>query len=164
MKITIRKAVADDAYAYTDCFISCLQTAYKGIASDKFLSNLLINREKRIKKFLRNLSNPNLETYCVILKNQMIGFLAIHKTDGEIWAIYLLEEFQCKGYGKEMLKFAISELEQIGHKEISLWVFEKNIRARCFYEKNGFNFDGTKRENDKYGKLLVQLRYTLNIT
>jgi ribosomal protein S18 acetylase RimI-like enzyme len=163
MGITIRKASPEDAYDYTDCFISCLQTAYKGIVSDDFLSNMLVQREQRIEKFRKNLTNPDIETYCVIFENEMIGFLAIHKKDGEIWAIYLIEEFRCKGYGKEMLDFAISELKCIGHKKISLWVFEKNNRARRFYEKNGLSFDGTKRENDNYGKMLVQLRYALSL-
>ena len=92
----------------------------------------------------------------------MIGFLTIHKKDGEIWAIYLLEEFRSKGYGKEILNFAITELKSIGHKTIVLWVFEENHKARRFYEKNGLRFDGTKRENDRYGKMLVQIRYELS--
>jgi ribosomal protein S18 acetylase RimI-like enzyme len=60
-----------------------------------------------------------------------------------------------------MLDFAISELKHAKQKEIFLWVFEENIEARRFYEKNNFSFDGTKREV-KYGKPLVQLRYVLN--
>ena len=161
MKITIRKALPEDDYDYADCVISCWQTAYKGIVSDDFLNSMLIEREQLAERFRKNLTNTDLETYCVIFENKMIGFLVIHKNDGEIWAIYLIEEFRSKGYGKEMLDFAISELKRIGHKKISLWVFEENNRARQFYEKNGFNFDGTKRENDKYGKMLVQLRYML---
>jgi len=43
-----------------------------------------------------------------------------------------------------------------------LWVLEGNNRARQFYEKNGFYFDGTIRERE-YGKLLVQLKYVLRL-
>ena len=161
MKITIRKALPEDAYEYTSCFISCLQTAYKGIASDAFLKNLSAEKEQRIEKFLKNLTNPDIETYCAIFENKMIGFLAIHKKDGEIWAVYLLEEFRSRGYGKELLEFAIGEFKCIGHKRITLWVFEKNNRARRFYEKNGFFFDNIKKETTNYGTLLVQLQYTL---
>ena len=162
MNITIRKALLEDVYDFTDCMISCLQTAYKGIASDNYLDNLLAEREERAERFLKNLKNPDLETYCVILENKMIGFLTIHKKDGEIWAIYLLEESRSKGYGKEILNFAITELKSIGNKTIVLWVFEENHKARRFYEKNGLRFDGTKRENDRYGKMLIQIRYELS--
>ena len=163
MKITIRKALLADAYDYTDCSISCFQTAYKGIASDEFLNNLPNEREQRVEKFRKTLTDPDIETYCVIFENEIIGFLVIHEKDSCIWAIYLLEEYRSMGNGKEMLDFAIGNLKCIGHKNITLWVLEKNIRARRFYEKNGFSFDGTKRENAKYGNLLVQLRYALNI-
>ncbi len=43
-----------------------------------------------------------------------------------------------------------------------LWVLEKNNKVRRCYEKHGFRFDGTKREVT-YGKLLVQLRYVLDL-
>ena len=163
MQITIRKALSDDAYDYTDCFIRCLQTAYKGIASDEFLNNLSVQREQRVQRFRESLTNTDLDLYCVKSDNEMIGFLTIHRKDAEIWAIYLLEEFRSKGSGKEMLDFAIGELKNIGHKNITLWVFEKNNGARRFYEKNGFCFDGTKRETTNYGGLLVQLRYALTL-
>ena len=163
MKLIIRKATVEDAYNYTDCLISCLQTAYKGIASDEFLSNMLEERDRRAEKFIRNLENPALETFLAILEGDIIGFLTFHKSDGEIWALYLLEGFRRKAYGKEMLDFATNELKQIGHEQITLWVLEKNTDARRFYEKNGFMFDGTKRENDNYGNMLVQLRYSRNL-
>ena len=163
MKITIRKALPEDDYKYTDCFISCLQTAYRDIMSDDFLNNLAAQKEQQIEKFRKNLENPNLEIYCIILENKMIGFLTIHKTDGEIWAVYLLEEFRSKGYGEEILKFAVEQLKRIGHHKITLWVLALNNGARKFYEKNGFTFDGTKRENANYGKTLVQLRYAVNL-
>ncbi|MHC1696148.1 MAG: GNAT family N-acetyltransferase [Eubacteriales bacterium] len=162
MSISIRKALDDDAYNYTDCLISCLQTAYRDIASDAFLDNLILEREQRVDKFKRTLSNPDIETYCVIFDKKIIGFITIHIRDGEIWAVYLLEEFRCKGYGIQMLDFAINKLKRIGHKKVSLWVFEKNHKARRFYERNGLSFSGTKRENNKYGKLLEQLKYTMD--
>jgi ribosomal protein S18 acetylase RimI-like enzyme len=94
---------------------------------------------------------------------RMIGFIIINKNyEVQIWAIYLIEEFRGKGYGKEMLDFAINELKKMNHKEIYLWVFEENIRARKFYKKHNFNFDGIKREIN-YGKPLIELRYVLNI-
>ena len=66
----------------------------------------------------------------------MIGFIIIEPCIGEIWAIYLSEEFWGSGYGKEMLDFSVSKLEQAGHNDIFLWVFKDNGRARRFYEKN----------------------------
>ncbi|WP_461257542.1 GNAT family N-acetyltransferase, partial [Treponema sp. R80B11-R83G3] len=75
----------------------------------------------------------------------MIGFIIINSPNkdksgiGEIWAIYLLEEFCGKNYGKKLLDFAVNELISMGQKEICLWVFEENHRARHFYERNNFS-------------------------
>lgn len=169
MEINIRKALPEDAYNYTDCHISCFQSAYKGIVPDEYLKNMLAEKEQRVEKYKKSLTDPgNCEYYCVVYTKRMLGFLIINKSRnedksgiGEIWAIYLIEEFRGKGHGKEMLNFAINELKRVEQKEIFLWVFEENIRARRFYEKHNFSFDGIKREV-KYGKPLVQLRYVLN--
>ena len=47
MEITIRRALPEDAFAYTTCVISCLQTAYKGIMADEYLSSLEAERENK---------------------------------------------------------------------------------------------------------------------
>ena len=59
-----------------------------------------------------------------------------------------------------MLDFEINELKRFGCKEIFLWVFEENYKARRFYEKHGFRFSGTTREKT-YGISLVQCEYVL---
>ena len=170
MEITIRKALPEDADIYTVCHISCFQSAYKGIVPDEYLDNMSAEKEQRFERYKKTLTDPgDCEYYCVMHEERMIGWLIINKSHDEdktgiceIWAIYLMEEFWGKGYGKEMLDFAINELKRVEPKEIFLWVFEENNRARRFYEKYGFGFDGTKREV-KYGKPLVQLRYVLDL-
>jgi len=119
-----------------------------------------------VKKYRKALTDPGgCEYYCAMYGENMIGFLIIDKDhDENFWAIYLIEEFCGKNYGKKILGFAIKELKCEGHEKICLWVFEKNNRARKFYEKQGFNFDGTKRIVDKYGGVpLVELKYVLNL-
>jgi len=162
MEIIIRKALPEDAYELTVCHISCFRSAYRGIVPDEFLENMLAEKEQRVERYKKSLIDPgDCEYYCVIYAEKIVGFLIIHKKDGEIWAIYLIEEFRNKGYGKAMLAFALNELNHIGHKEIFLWVFEENTGARRFYEKHNLNFNGTKREVNSYGRPLIQLRYVL---
>jgi len=52
-------------------------------------------------------------------------------------------------------------LKSMGYREIILWTFEENKRARYFYEKYGFVLDGAKKEMNK-GKALVAVRYVYN--
>jgi len=167
MGITIRKAMSEDAYDYAVCHISCWQSAYKGIVPDEFLENMLAKKDQQVEKYKKTLTDPgDCEYYCVMYTERMIGWLIINQSRdenksgiGEIWAIYLIEEFWGRGYGKAMLDFAVQELRSAKCKEIFLWVFEENNRARRFYEKHNFCFDGIKREVNWYGKPLVQLKY-----
>ena len=165
MGIIIRKALPEDADDYTSCFISSWQSAYKGIVPEDYLNDMPKNKElsEKNKKFL---TDPGgCECFCVIHGDKMIGFLTINKADSvNFWAVYLIEAFWGKGYGKIVLDFAINELKRAGQKSVSLWVFEENNRARRFYEKHGFSLDGTKRVIDRYGGVpLVQLKYALDL-
>lgn len=164
MGITIRMALPEDAYNFTDCHISIWQSAYKGIVPNEYLNNMSNEVEQRVENYVNTLTNPDkCEYYCVMLSEKMIGFIIIELITGEIWAIYLSKEFWGSGYGKEMLDFSVRALEQVGHNEISLWVFENNSRARRFYDKNGFVYKGAKREVNWYGGVpLVQLKYVRN--
>ena len=57
--------------------------------------------------------------------------------EGEIYAIYLLEDFQRIGLGRRLFQSAAKRLLDDGIKSMLLWVFEENHRARRFYESLG---------------------------
>ena len=71
----------------------------------------------------------------------------------EIIAIHSLPESWGTGLGKAMLTEA---LRQIGEKPVYLWAFKENSRARRFYEKHGFCWDGSERTSDFDGALEVR--------
>ena len=72
------------------------------------------------------------------------GMLAWKNDDdsAEIIAIHSLPESWGTGLGHAMLEAA---LKQIGEKTVYLWAFQENYRARRFYEKHGFFWDGAER-------------------
>ena len=47
-------------------------------------------------------------------------------------------------------------LNQIGNQPVFLWAFKENKRARRFYEKHGFHWDGTERVSEFDGALEVR--------
>lgn len=57
----------------------------------------------------------------------------------ELWLIYLLASEQGSGAGQSLLDAVV------GSDAASLWVLEDNPRARAFYSRNGFRFDGTRK-------------------
>ncbi len=62
-----------------------------------------------------------------------------------------------------MMGYAVDALTAMGHREIVLWAPEENRRARRFYERYGFVFDGAKKEIEIGGKALTEVRYTLTV-
>ena len=73
----------------------------------------------------------------------------------EIIALHTLPESHGSGLGRELLTTA---LRQIGDRPAFLWAFAENARARRFYEKNGFHFNGSQRVSEFDGA--VEVRYT----
>ena len=94
------------------------------------------------------------------LMGENSGMLAWqHTEDGaEIIAIHSLPESWGTGLGHAMLEEA---LNQIGNQPVFLWAFKENKRARRFYEKHGFRWDGSERVSEFDGAL--EVRYVKEI-
>lgn len=71
----------------------------------------------------------------------------------ELICIHSLRDKWHKGYGSMMMGHILNEIRQAGYSEVILWVFEKNLRARGFYEKHGFSV--TKQKNQSHGAMEV---------
>lgn len=63
---------------------------------------------------------------------------------GEVFALYVLEEYHGRGVGYALMNAALARLS--GYKRIAVWVLKGNDRAIRFYERYGFRFDGTESE------------------
>lgn len=93
------------------------------------------------------------------LMGENSGMLAWQQTEegAEIIAIHSLPESIGTGLGHAMLTEA---LNQIGNQPAFLWAFKENTRARRFYEKHGFHWDGSERVSEFDGAL--EVRYVQN--
>jgi len=170
MKIEIRRARAEDAREYALCHIACWQSAYRGIIPDAHLDNMSNEIEARVAGAARAIEGmTDCSFFYAALEDRMIGRLIFGKSRdedmpdaGEIQALYLLGEYWDMGFGAQMMSYAIDALKNMGHREIILWVLDENKRARRFYEKFNFVFDGTKKEIE-VGRTLLELRYALKL-
>ncbi len=63
---------------------------------------------------------------------------------GEVFAIYVLKEYQGRGVGFALMNAALDRLS--GFRRIALWVLRGNERAIRFYTRYGFRFDGAEAE------------------
>lgn len=152
MSFVIREAIENDAVSIGIVYTESWKSAYKGMIPDEYLNQL--DSEKRAERFKRDLVEyKNTYYYIAESDGKVIGVLALHKSRdldleqaGEINSIYLLPGYWNKGFGKQMMAFAVEKLKKLGFSLISLWVLEDNQRAKAFYEKSGFIKDGKKQE------------------
>lgn len=62
-------------------------------------------------------------------KEQIIGFASGGKSrspeypyDGELYAIYLLKEYQQQGIGRKLIQSIVNELQSGGYQSMIVWV------------------------------------------
>lgn len=76
----------------------------------------------------------------------------------ELICIHSLPDRRHKGYGSVMMGRVLDEMKKAGYSEVILWVFEKNLNARRFYEKHGFAESNQKNQSHGAVELLYARR------
>lgn len=66
-------------------------------------------------------------------RNQMGAHIA------ELICIHSMQVHWGQGFGSQMMEEILQDMKAEGYREVILWVFEENSRARRFYEKHGFH-------------------------
>ena len=164
MDLRIRKADLADADIVGTISARSWQVAYRGIVPDEYLEK--ITPEYRAERFRTVLPLlPDAEFYLVQEGKLPIGVFNAHTCRdentgdcGEIGIFYFLPEYWGKGYAAPAMQFALDRLKERDYQSVVLWVFEENLRARRFYEKQGFVADGMSKILT-LGKDLVEIRY-----
>jgi ribosomal protein S18 acetylase RimI-like enzyme len=143
--MTIRRATVDDVTPIARVHVESWKTTYRGIMPDELLANLTV--EWREAMWQRVLSNPPSTTKVFVAEDEngeIIGFVSgghpQAETEGfdcELYAIYLLEQAQGKGFGKALFNALVRSLRNDGYTNMLLWVVDENETARQFYEGMG---------------------------
>lgn len=119
------------------------QDAYSGLIDQAYLDNLTIEK-------CTDMAFRWLDNLLVAKENdKVIGFVGYgicgdDPFTGEIFSIYILKEYYDKKIGYALMCAALEKLSD--YRKICVWVLEGNRRAIKFYEKCGFQFDGTKKQ------------------
>jgi putative acetyltransferase len=120
------------------------------LATHNFLSQADF---KSIKEIVKTIDFNAFEVYCLVLNNEVEGFLGVAEQKVEM--LFISPEYIGKGFGKELLLFAINEL-----KADKVDVNEQNESAVEFYKKFGFK-TYERTDKDDQGKEYPLLRMKL---
>ena len=82
---------------------------------------------------------------------------------GEVISFYTHPAERGKGYGGLLLETALERMKKEGFSDIYLFVLRENEKARRFYERHGFAWDGTQQEIPfPPDTVCIDLRYVLH--
>jgi ribosomal protein S18 acetylase RimI-like enzyme len=164
--IHIREANVDDAPGITHVHIDAWRTTYRGIVPDETLDN--INVERREEMWQESISNPERDNFVYVAENvsgEVVGFASggpessgEGEYNGELYAIYILEDYQRQGIGRQLTETVIHRLVKDGFSSMLLWVLKDNESSREFYEKMDGEFAGQK-QYEIGGKMLDAVGY-----
>jgi GNAT superfamily N-acetyltransferase len=73
--------------------------------------------------------------------------------------IYVSPERWGTGVGRALMRAGEARLRTLGYKNVVLWVFKDNPRARRFYELAGWSADGAEQHAELFGMSGLAVRY-----
>ena len=112
-----------------------------------------LDRAYALEKLRAELSNPYSQFWFLYEKGSLAGYLKLNEAPAqtelhdpvslEIERIYVARAFQGHGLGGMLMARAIETAQARGKRYIWLGVWEKNKKARSFYQKHGFRKIGS---------------------
>lgn len=143
-KVVIRHAVPGDEAMLAEIQAESWEAAFTGILPDEKLKSHL--DKQRIAQMYQRVLNEHLANASVLMIGQKMHCMALwgayrgenHPDWAELICIHSRKGNWGRGYGSMMMEHILQEIKSAGFKQVGLWVFEQNIRARRFYEKHGF--------------------------
>ena len=160
----VRPAVPQDAHDVARVQVRSWQWAYRGLIAQDYLDGL--DPETWAGRYTFGRVGIGLPFTLVALVGSTICGLATTglcrdedlPNFGELMAIYVDPAQVGTGVGRLLITVARERLRAVS-TQAALWVLDGNVRARRFYERDGWQFDGTRRTRT-YGDAPVQeLRY-----
>jgi GNAT superfamily N-acetyltransferase len=163
--MTYRKAKSNEAEAIATLHAQSWQVAYKGILSDAFLKDEVL--DNRLKLWKKRFDNPQNNVFiCVAVEEKVLqGFVCIYGNDDEQWGslidnLHVLPNLKGRGIGKELMqKAAMWASKNHPNVGLYLWVYEENHAARQFYEKMGGENVETQLYENSDGSSSNVIRY-----
>ncbi|MCV7147702.1 acetyltransferase [Mycobacterium riyadhense] len=160
----VRSAVPGDVLDVARVHVRSWQSAYRGLLAQDYLDNL--NPEVWASRYTfgrRGIQRPS--TLVAVDGSTICGLATTGLSRdedlpnfGELMALYVDPAHIHTGVGRLLITAARKQLRRVVINA-SLWVLDKNVRARRFYERDGWWFDGTRR-TATYGSVpLEQVRY-----
>ena len=150
MDYIIRKIKREDCFQVAHIVTIVWNETYKGIVTDNFLDKLYQSEEDRGKKSFEKFNEKENHQYVLEINNKIVGFINVGScnenelTDcGEIYAIYIIKDYQGYGLGKKLIDIGIKELKTMGYNKMVIGCLKGNPTNE-FYKHIGGKYIKTR--------------------
>jgi GNAT superfamily N-acetyltransferase len=159
----IRPGTVDDIEEVSRGYAEAWRTTYQGLTPEAFVNGMTAGAAAQI---FRDSLQPNGYSYFFYVaetpEGRIAGFADGGKERshpesglGELYAIYLLKEFQGKGIGGKLFEAGVESLLKSGMNRMVVWVLGKSPYRKFYESLKGKLEPGTKQLN--IGGELIQL-------
>ncbi len=151
----------------SELHVSSWQIAYRGMISDAYLDAM--SADRWLTRWQELFATKRSDECAILADGKIVGLCILGRSRddeqqvGEVWAFYLHPKAWGKGYADAAMQQAVNRLRHAGYTSASLWVLEANVRARRFYERVGFVWDGSRKQITVGGEDLWEVRYRLSL-
>ena len=138
----VRPAEIADAAGIARAHVASWRSTYRDLLPDAFLSSL--TEAGYTDRWARVLAEGSSRVYVVDEAGDVVGFASGGRERagesgyaGELYAIYVVDGFQRRGHGRELVRAVVGGLREMGLEDMIIWALKDNLPARLFYERLG---------------------------
>jgi RimJ/RimL family protein N-acetyltransferase len=146
--VSVRRAGPADARGIAEVHVLTWQAAYRHAFPAEALDQLSVEeREAQWREWL----DRGATVWVAVDGEKVVGFAAAGPSDAEedvaeLFSIYVLPEHWGSGAAPELMAAVVAWFREQQYTTAMLWVLADNPRARRFYEREGWRFDGTRTD------------------
>ena len=146
----VRTATLEDAEAIAGVHVRSWEAAYRGLVPEAWFAERTLQRRADTWRELLH-AGENRRVFVACLNGKLVGFCGAAtpsrdedagERTSEIAALYVDPDHWRAGVGRALVTMTLHDLAGCLWREVTLWVFEANDRARNFYVGMGFAPDG----------------------
>jgi ribosomal protein S18 acetylase RimI-like enzyme len=141
--LTIRRAEPADAQAIGAVFDAAVREGWKYLG--ELAARPMFPPEEWDDEVAKH-APPNALLVATNETNRVIGFVAVHPAEGEMYLLFVHPDHAGRGVARALLDAAHEVLRSAGCREAFLYTHEQNARAIAVYEAAGYRRDGAVRE------------------